>query len=238
MSEPAPNPSDSRHDEVDVYCLKCGYNLRGLPGDSRRCPECFAINLVGEFGAPPELVLKQLRRMETAPTLCVTAAAAMLFLAYVTYGKLPDVFRPNHYWDTTIRNATFFFVSVLVWSIAAWRFSNSCKLDPRWFTALMRFHARGLSLVALVAALVIGMSHLLGIVIPFRKSPSLDRPYFLACLAGGVILVAAILRLFRPLHAWATNEMKDLQRGRAVDIVRQRLHRQAAIGESQQPLHH
>lgn len=28
-------------EDIDLYCLQCGYNLRGQSGDPRRCPECF-----------------------------------------------------------------------------------------------------------------------------------------------------------------------------------------------------
>ena len=40
-SESQPPPSDLPGVDEDLHCFNCGYNLRGLSGDPRRCPECF-----------------------------------------------------------------------------------------------------------------------------------------------------------------------------------------------------
>ena len=47
----------------DLYCLTCGYNLRGLSGDPVRCPECGNLNPIGDVEIPAEIITKQLRRM-------------------------------------------------------------------------------------------------------------------------------------------------------------------------------
>ncbi|MHC4443198.1 MAG: hypothetical protein ACYTF1_09325 [Planctomycetota bacterium] len=64
--------------DIDLYCLQCGYNLRGHTGDPRRCPECGSLNPVGDLVLPAPLIKAQLRRMETAPTLCVGASVIFL----------------------------------------------------------------------------------------------------------------------------------------------------------------
>ena len=37
---------------ADVFCLNCGYNLRGLTGDPVRCPECGHSNPLAEAVLP------------------------------------------------------------------------------------------------------------------------------------------------------------------------------------------
>jgi hypothetical protein len=60
--------------DEDLYCLTCGYNLRGLVGDPIRCPECGAANDLGTALIPAARIREALERMETAPTGCVAAA--------------------------------------------------------------------------------------------------------------------------------------------------------------------
>jgi len=42
-ASPSPAPATA---DADLYCLSCGYNLRGLAGDPIRCPECGRSNPV------------------------------------------------------------------------------------------------------------------------------------------------------------------------------------------------
>lgn len=57
--------------DVDLYCMHCGYNLRGLSGDPVRCPECGKHNERGELVVPAAMITRALREMETAPSLAV-----------------------------------------------------------------------------------------------------------------------------------------------------------------------
>lgn len=81
---------NTAEDNVDLYCLECGYNLRGLSGDPRRCPECGYLNPVGELGLTAEAVSRQLRGFENAPMLCVVsmlcAAPAILMVIWLNRG--------------------------------------------------------------------------------------------------------------------------------------------------------
>ena len=52
MPDEPTSPAVSR-DDRDLYCLQCGYNLRGLSGDPRRCPECGHMNPLGDIERRP-----------------------------------------------------------------------------------------------------------------------------------------------------------------------------------------
>lgn len=75
--------------DEDLYCLACGYNLRGLSGDPVRCPECGYVNDLGTIRIPADLIRKALRNMETAPTACVGCAlgACLGVLMLVAVGR-------------------------------------------------------------------------------------------------------------------------------------------------------
>ena len=76
--EPPPAP---RSLDIDLYCLSCGYNLRGLSGDPINCPECGSLNPVGDVEIPAPIIAEQLRKMETSPAICL--AAVLVFGMYV-----------------------------------------------------------------------------------------------------------------------------------------------------------
>ena len=76
---------DARLITCDLYCLRCGYNLRGLSGDPVRCPECAFLNPLGDAEIPAALISRQLKRMETAPASCVACVLAFVFLIPVTW---------------------------------------------------------------------------------------------------------------------------------------------------------
>ena len=57
MDAPSARPgSPSPPEDLDLYCLECGYNLRGHSGDPRRCPECFHLNSVGDAELSAEMI--------------------------------------------------------------------------------------------------------------------------------------------------------------------------------------
>jgi len=68
--------------DEDLFCLDCGYNLRGLRGDPVRCPECGHDNDLGTVSIPASLIRTALHEMETYPTMCV-ALSVGLFLSLV-----------------------------------------------------------------------------------------------------------------------------------------------------------
>lgn len=56
---------------ADLFCLTCGYNLRGLFGDPVRCPECGSTNDLGSALVPAHYIRNVLRAMEEAPAQCL-----------------------------------------------------------------------------------------------------------------------------------------------------------------------
>jgi len=60
--------------DTDLYCLTCGYNLRGLSGDPVRCPECGSANDLGSAVVPAHDIRSVLRAMEEAPALCLSVS--------------------------------------------------------------------------------------------------------------------------------------------------------------------
>ncbi len=61
----------------DAFCPQCGYNLRGLPGDPIRCPECGEASSLEGLAVPAPLIRAALRGMEHAPTRCVAGSVGL-----------------------------------------------------------------------------------------------------------------------------------------------------------------
>ena len=57
-----------------AYCLRCGYDLTGLRGDPRVCPECGHNNLLSELTISEQAISDEARKLETIPTLGMTGA--------------------------------------------------------------------------------------------------------------------------------------------------------------------
>ena len=51
-------------DNEDLYCLECGYSLRGLPGDRPICPECGKCNPLDECDVDQDVVRKMRKRLD------------------------------------------------------------------------------------------------------------------------------------------------------------------------------
>lgn len=65
---------------LDLYCLECGYNLRGQSGDPRRCSECGHHNSVEDLEVPAKLIRRALRQLESGAALCGASASTLLLL--------------------------------------------------------------------------------------------------------------------------------------------------------------
>lgn len=212
--------------DVDLYCLECGYNLRGLSGDPRRCPECGYDNPVGAIELPADIIRKQLRRMETAPALCVGAVLCLtpfvLILALSRWVYLGN--------EILISVLSISVLGLAAWTWSAARFRSSCRASPGWFAALLRYHVCGLGLTALVLGVIIG-----GVWSLQASTGPARNPSAMVGFLGGLALIAAIVALVIGfvgvrLHRWLKAAMEPLQREVAVTLARERTRRELARG--------
>ncbi len=135
---PTPPPATANVEDIDVYCLNCGYNLRGLSGDPVRCPECFSEASRQELRYPLRLIRQRARRMHLIAViglvlslasivslLCVSRiAAATLPLLVATVVSFRRVSRAAPGWLRHLQAFWAFavlqgFVIVGVWVVAA-----------------------------------------------------------------------------------------------------------------------
>jgi hypothetical protein len=207
-------PSDDPN--RDLYCLECGYNLRGLSGDPRRCPECGYQNPLSDLTLPADAIAEQLRELETAPTNCL-AVILLAGLCFVLLVGVLFVFRDEQ--DSVSPGVLVALVGLMViavvaklaWSASAESFRESCQDNPAWKAALRRYHYLGLSVVAPSGAAIMAVG-LLG-----------RRASFSWMLAIIFLLAVAMLLVGR----WARRELKliidPLQRESAVRIAHKTL---------------
>jgi hypothetical protein len=207
---------------VDFYCLSCGYNLRGLAGDPKRCPECFHVNSIDELAVTAQEIERQLRRLETGPTSC--AVGVLLFGA----GLVTMLFEGLWCFAPTLCVA-----ALVLWGTGARALKESCRGQSGHTRLLLRFHLYGLSIIVI------------GIGVPaacaYAVVRMLDRVNatvpVLCALYPTVALVVFVLVCWGicvPIHRRLRGELRALQRDTAVELARrvrrERLGRQMQSG--------
>jgi hypothetical protein len=217
MDAPSAQPgSPSPPQDLDLYCLECGYNLRGLSGDPRRCPECFHLNPVGDAELSAEVISRQLRRMETAPALCVGSFVVGAAMAVPTIATILEARNAN----TSFCCGGTLLVPAIVWLGGISEFATSCMGKPGWFRVLMRYHFYGVTMAAIVVAAVAGIA------LPLFYNVRSDWQFLLIV----TILIFAIVLSVPPVSRWAHRRAREglepLQREVAVKLARDRIRRQ------------
>ena len=203
-------------DDRDLYCLECGYNLRGLSGDPRRCPECGHDNPLNDIELPAGLIKAQLRKMETAQTGCVFAAAGVglfswlgVYFARTGVGE-DDLDKQVLCWAAAVG-------SLLAWMAAAGLFRAYCDRQKAWTRALWGYHWRSAVVIAVIVLLACPQT----------------GEYLWSLLPAGGRSCAAVVLLFGTVtgagglwvRSWARRELEPLQRRVAVKFAWQQLGR-------------
>lgn len=196
MSAEPTRPPNAAIDE-DLFCLTCGYNLRGLSGDPVRCPECGKHTDLGTALIPAALIRKALTDLETAPTMTVAGSlllsAALGILAYSALLYAPPI-------------AVFSLVGIVA-GIALWAWGSAttrraCAGAPGWHHIILEFH--------LITFLCAGVPFLLVCV---------------ANWPGVVVVILSLAAVLLGLRRYPAARIRreGLQRDAAVRIARQTL---------------
>jgi hypothetical protein len=234
VPEPVPQPEPSKSErpflDRDLYCLQCGYNLRGLSGDPVRCPECGYDNPIGDVEIPADLITQQLKKME--PGAAVFAALWLVVFAWFDIVNLLEVTTASKTYCLLVPTA----LALTSWLyLALVAFPKGCLRKPGWFAALMVYHFWALLLVVgvivlpiLVCILSANFFHRLGVIRVEVK------------LGAAVIGVALYILALRTCVPWAyrraTKAMTPLQREVAVTIARTEIRKRLARKPRNSPL--
>ncbi len=223
MTPPHVENADLIAGEADFYCAGCGYNLRGLAGDPKRCPECGQTNPISCPAVTSEVLDKELRKLESGPTFCVAGllviAVSVLFTRIAGSGPLccaADV------------------IGVAVWWMGVIGYADSCGSLPGWQMALVHFHGR-VGQIAVAMALIVGAS----LALDWRVEQAADISRYspasnVVAAAALIILTALFRRDFRRMYYQALGAFRPLQRDRAADFARE-AHRAAIARQRQGP---
>lgn len=198
-SRPSVGSAEDGAINEDIYCLTCGYNLRGLYGDPTRCPECGDLNDLGTAAIPAKMIRGALRKMETAPTYCVACA-----IVFSTFGTLALFTRGLSILVVPL--------AALGWLINYRRMKKSFNDQPGWRRILVDFHV--VALPCMVILPVLGF--VLNSIGHYRGG--LGK----VVLGSWLIAVPAVLLTLRVYYA-ARARITVMQRDAAVRIARQTL---------------
>ena len=201
--------------DEDLYCMTCGYNLRGLSGDPVRCPECGGRNSLGVVAVPAAYIRSALRHMETAPTLDVAlalGAAACVLLAVLL--PWPELFYP------IVPGVAL----VVMWWATFQYTKRSFAAQAGWGRIVLDFHIAAvlIDLPVVSLAVVVYVGHPQTGSGPSWPGPSWSLYVFVALAVASFLAIPWGLRIYRA----ARRRLTTMQHEAAVRIAREVIHRQ------------
>lgn len=203
--------------QKDLFCLSCGYNLRGLSGDPVRCPECGNDNPLEAILTPAATIAGQLRRLETAPTLCVAAVVSLLGGTVLLLSTIEMSFLDPRQLTAAI-GVGFIVCAPIFWHIGSRRFASSCLHDPAWRRALARF-----ILLSLVAFPVVYGACIIMLSVPFWIASKIDSEagllFSVVAICFSIASLWITFRIARLIHRRTTAIIIPLQRKVAVRLA-------------------
>ncbi|MGH8629185.1 MAG: hypothetical protein ACREU7_00265 [Burkholderiales bacterium] len=179
----APEPQDAAL-AADLFCLQCGYNLRGLSGDPIRCPECGRVH---DIGAWYDEYCRQIRAQHAkaadGAAACVgSAAVATLGVLFVIGGAT--------------QGYVLAFVGGLGWFAGAARFRRYHRGPRPWLGALLARHAY--AAIAIVCGVLLVLGSVVGWIgisrLCAKAAPALSDAYpVLTGILSGILLIVLLL---------------------------------------------
>lgn len=225
-SKPAADPAstdtagtslNADESQLDLFCLECGYNLRGLSGDPRRCPECGYLNPMGDLEIPARFIRQQLRKMERSPAFC--AGAVSLALGSVAVVGLMAAFIPGFELQGLLAVLPGL-VSLVIWKPHAQEFCASCLGQPGWRRALWLYHLNSVPLCVVVMVMIAASCAL-----PSYAGPSVRRNMDQISIFGLLSTVVVMAVGGAWAHRRIRKLLEPLQREVAVRLAREQVRR-------------
>ncbi len=188
--------------DEDVFCLTCGYNLRGLSGDPVRCPECGELNDFGTLRIPAPLIRQALRNLETAPTMSVVGS---LLICGGVLAVIPAYQSQEPCFAMAALVACLGGAALHAWALDETR--RACQENPAWRRLIFDFHL----ITFLCAGVpVLTLWIIVGVDLPLMIVP-----------VGAVASLVVGLRRYKPALA----RRHQLQRDTAVRVAAEALRR-------------
>ncbi|TWT42189.1 hypothetical protein RAS1_33190 [Phycisphaerae bacterium RAS1] len=207
---------------IDLYCLSCGYNLRGLSGDPVRCPECGFRNPIGEMEPAAEAISLHLRDAEAALVLVATgvliALPGVLLAGVMLSSRVTGTF--------VAATAAGFLVSALTClASGVARFRSLVNHRPGWGAAVLLHTAYVVVLVLIVVLPFVGVTSY------FVSSRSRGIPFYAMAPTAFVTALVLIFTVLRPLYAKMKETIEPLRREVALTLTRDLARRRTAEAE-------
>ena len=175
MTDTPPDPGVDTLDE-NLYCVECGYNLRGLFGDPIRGPECFHECSRTELRAQTQArtitrLERKRRELETGGNLCALAVVpGVLAMIGWAYGD---------YWSRAVLKPICITCGV-IWLAGFLLFLVMSRGRPGWLIALAKYHCSAVPAMAInLVSCVVGLA-LITAVVGHTGIGLLAWPVFLA----------------------------------------------------------